>query len=90
MCIQGSKEAYQLLHDGSLALSQIELNGIRIDIDLLDKEIEKMDERIKELNNQLESDEVWRTWKKYKRSPNIDSDTQLAHILFKIMKVVSQ
>ena len=33
-----NNQAYQLLHDGTIALSKVESNGIRVDLDYLEKQ----------------------------------------------------
>lgn len=82
-----SLEAYQLMHDGSLALSLIEANGIRINTDYLEKAIEKVDKSIKGYEIALREDkEVFPIWRKhYGQRTNLGSRDQLAYVLFKLM-----
>lgn len=76
-------EAYQLLHDGSLALADAEEHGIRIDLDRLDKSVKIVNRRLADIDDDLQSDPVFKTWKKkYGTSLNLESPDQLADILF--------
>lgn len=76
-------EAYRMLHDGVVALSEIEANGIRINVPYLEQAIKKTKQRIKQLKENLESDKVMQTWREtYGRKTNIFSGTQLGVILF--------
>ena len=81
-----TKDAYQLLHDGSLALSQVEANGICIDEDYLHKAIESTTKCIEDLTINIKNDKIYRKWHKhYGSKTNLESGTQLGHILFEIM-----
>ncbi len=78
-----NKNAYQLIHRGTLALSAIENNGMRIDVDRLDKTIEQTTNRIKKLTERLKDTDVWKIWKKrYRGKANFGSRTQLGVIFF--------
>jgi len=59
-----TRDACKLLHDGSLALSRVEANGIRIDVVRLDKTIEKVKKRIDKLSKRLHEAEEWKVWKR--------------------------
>lgn len=76
-------EAYQLFHEGCLELSRIESNGMRIDVDYLDKAIKQTKKRIKETEEQLKEHKVFKVWKKvYGSNANLRSDEQFSTILF--------
>ena len=84
-------EAVKLMHEGVLALSQVEANGARIDVDYLDRTIEEVTATIEELTANLQSSKVYKIWKKSFGSKfNLDSNQQLAHVLFKKMGFVSE
>lgn len=55
-------EAYQLLHDGSLALSIIEGHGMRIDIEYLNATIEATDNKIKRVEAKLKATKFFKRW----------------------------
>jgi len=77
------KDAYQLFHEGTLALADVEANGIRVDVAKLDKNIKRVERRIEDNLKKLKRDEVWEKWKGvYGEKANIGSRTQLGKIIF--------
>ena len=77
------KEAYQLLHEGTLALAKVEANGIRIDIDRLEATISKVSRYIDRLTEKLKDDEIWLKWRRrFGYKTNITSRTQLAKVVY--------
>lgn len=82
-----TQDAYNLLHEGSLALATMEANGFRIDEQRLDKELRRTKRKIEAMTAEFESSRLYRTWKKkYKERTKIGSRDQLADILFNVMK----
>ena len=47
------REAYQLLHDGVLALARVEQQGLRIDVGYIKKQKRKITKQITELEEGL-------------------------------------
>ena len=83
-----TKDAYMLMHNGILALSDIERNGIRVDINYFLKQNKILEKKIFHLRNKIEKSEEVTVWKSiYKSKFNLDSTQQLASILFKHMKI---
>ncbi len=81
-----TKEAYKLFHEGTQALSQVEHNGIRVDMRYLKSIIKKTEERIVSKEKQLRNSDVYKVWKKhFGSSMNINSGDQLGVILFDVM-----
>lgn len=81
-----TNEAYQLFHEGCVALSQVETNGMKVDEDYLHKAIENTSTKIKILTNKLKDKEIYRVWKRtYGDRMNIDSPQQLGKVLFDVM-----
>ena len=81
-----TKEAYQLLHDGAIALGQVESNGIRVDTEYLDTTIRRLRRRIDHLREKIQSSEVMKKWKAYyKGRSNLNSNEQLGYVLFELM-----
>lgn len=79
---------YNLFHEGAIALSQIEANGIRIDMDYIDRAMVECQTKVKELKTSLVNDQVYKTWRKhFGPETNLGSRSQLATILFDVMKV---
>jgi len=80
-----NKEAYRLLHDGCLALSRVEANGIRIDVDRLEKTIGKVGRRVEKLSADLRDGEEWKIWKKrFGGKASMGSRAQLGVVLAKM------
>lgn len=81
-------DGYNLLHDGVLALAEIESNGIRIDVPYVEKQMERTGKKIDILNEQFWDTELGIYWKKvYKRNIDMDSDDQLRDILYQRMNL---
>ena len=79
-------KAYKLFHQGSIALAQVEANGIRIDVDYLHKTITQTTTKIDRLSETMKQHKVYRTWKKhYGSRTNMGSRQQLGKILFDVM-----
>ncbi len=86
-----AKEAYQLLHDGVMAFCDMEQNGIRIDVGLLEKTIAKVGKRIEVHTAELKADPIWSRWKKrYGDSVNLGSRPQLSTILRDVLGFESE
>lgn len=85
------KEAYQLLHDGLLALSDAEMNGIRIDVEYCEKQKRKLTKRIDLYTKQLYETKLGQAWKEVcKKEINFNSDTQLRDVLFTKLGIKSK
>jgi DNA polymerase-1 len=79
-------DGYNLLHQGGIALSEMESNGMRIDIPYLEKATEQTAYRIKALEENLRScDEFKLQRRKYGVKTNITSRQQLGSVLFNEM-----
>lgn len=83
-------KAYKLLHEGTLAFSDIEQNGIKIDTEYCTTQLQSVGRKIKRYKDRLyQFDEVEFWMKKYGSKFSFESDTQLADILFKEFKYKS-
>ncbi len=81
-------EAYKLIMEGTQALTQVEHNGIKIDVPYLTKAIEDTQQLIKEKVNQIKTDEVYTMWRRrYGERTNLNSREQLGDIVFNELKV---
>ena len=77
-----TKEAYQLFHDGSLALAEAEFNGIRCDQNYCRRMISNIERQVKSLTSQLDSTEIGKIWRtRFSSQMSYSSDTQLRKIL---------
>ena len=82
-----TKDAYKLLHEGTLAMAELEANGIRVDMKYTKDIQKKITKQIKHLTEQIKSDEIYKAWKKkYSIKTNLQSRAQLADVLFNVMK----
>jgi DNA polymerase I-like protein with 3'-5' exonuclease and polymerase domains len=76
-------DAYDLLHRGAVALAEVEANGMRIDVDYLDKAIATTATRIRNLEGNLRGCEEYRLQRRrYGQATNLGSRSQLAAVLF--------
>jgi len=83
-----TSDAYKLLHDGSLVMAEMERNGIHVDVDYIIRTQKKIQRRIDQLTGELQQDKIYEQWKKtYHNKTNMGSRTQLADILFNVMKM---
>lgn len=81
-------DAYRLFHDGVIALSQMECNGVAIDEERLDSVIRHTENKIRRIEEELKADDVWRIWtKEFGNTANLDSDPQLGKILYDKMGI---
>jgi DNA polymerase-1 len=75
------------MHQGSLALAEVEAAGMRIDVDRLDRTIKETKEKIDQLTQKLKEDEVFSVWKKrWGKKTKLGSRTQLGKVLFEELK----
>lgn len=75
-------DAYRLLHEGSLALAEVEAAGMRIDVGRLDQTIKDVGEQIEQLQADLMKDPIWVSWRsRYGDMANMGSRPQLGIIL---------
>jgi DNA polymerase-1 len=78
-----TKQAYDLFHNGVIALAEVERVGMRIDVDLLDNNIEKISTKVERLSERLKKDKVWRVWQRcYGRDASLTSRQQLGDVIF--------
>lgn len=76
-------ESYQLLHQGAIALAQVEAAGIRIDVPYLERSIVEVGDRIKAMEGELREDAVYKLWRRrYGDRMKWDATGQLAKIVF--------
>ena len=76
-------DAYKLMHEGVLALAQVEANGMKIDLNYLDNALKENSKKIAVLSEEIKSDKVVKVWKKrFGTKTNLDSGDQLGKVLF--------
>lgn len=78
-----TKEAKKLFHDGCLALSKIEANGVRVDETYLENAIKKTKDEIVLKKRELENGEVFKMWRsRFGDKANLGSKVQLGKVVF--------
>ncbi|MBT7929474.1 hypothetical protein HN682_06130 [Candidatus Peregrinibacteria bacterium] len=78
-----NKQAYKLMHEGTLAFADMESNGIRVDTAYCKKQMKDIDKKIQHLENKLDKTRELKKWHKvYGHEFNLDSNDQLKDILF--------
>ncbi len=75
--------AYDLLHHGVIALSEVEANGMRVDVDYLDEAISATAAKIKRMEERLrDCEEFGLQRRRFGANTNLTSRDQLAEVLF--------
>lgn len=88
--VASTPEAYQLLMQGAQALTDVEANGMRIDVDYLDRVIKQAGQKIRRMEVELKDDEIWALWRKtFPGRAELGSKEQLGKILFGVMEIPS-
>jgi DNA polymerase I-like protein with 3'-5' exonuclease and polymerase domains len=78
-------DAYNLMHEGTIAFSHAEQNGMRIDVEYCHKKKKHIDRKINRALNKLEQSKIVKDWKRqFGNNTNLDSDHQLGKILFEL------
>lgn len=77
-------EAYDLLHAGALALSEIEANGVRVDQPYLKSALALTARQIRELEEVLRADPVYKVWRRrFGEKTKLTAPQQLSDVIFK-------
>jgi len=82
-------DAYRLLHEGTLALARAERQGIRLDTDYIQKQRHRLSKRIELLEAKFKRSNFYKRWYHSigNKDPNIYSNAQLSHYLYKVKKL---
>lgn len=57
-------EGYRLLHEGVVALADVEAYGMRVDVPYLQKALEQTGNTMLDLKRQMRETEIWKLWRK--------------------------
>jgi DNA polymerase I-like protein with 3'-5' exonuclease and polymerase domains len=80
-----TQQAYQLFHDGILALAHAEQQGICIDVEYIKNKINHLERKIIRAENQFKETEFFKHWQQSSKSTvNIYSGTQLNNYLYNV------
>jgi DNA polymerase-1 len=76
-------DGYRLFHEGSVALAQVEANGIRIDMKYLEHTYYEIGDKCNDLIKALKEDEVWKTWtRRFGSKSTLGNKQQMAAVFF--------
>lgn len=76
-------EAYNLLHNGTMALARAERAGIRVDMNYVETAIQELSEQMEDLNDDFMNSKFYNKWEKYLgKEPNTNSPVQLRTYLY--------
>lgn len=76
-------EAIELFHRGTLALADVEATGMRVDMDYLNKAIERSAQKIKHLESELRESEEYRILRRqFGKKTNLGANEQIAWLVF--------
>jgi len=83
-----SYEAFTLIHEGALAFSRAELQGIRVDVEYVENKKAHLLRKIERIREQFKSTDLFKKWQKSSETEvNIDSHVQLANYLYSVKKI---
>lgn len=83
-----TKDAYKLIHDGVLAFSRAERQGIRLDTEYCERKRKHLSRKIKYYEEKLMDTNFYKRWQHiYGTRTNIHSNQQLANFLYNKMKI---
>jgi DNA polymerase-1 len=80
------KDAYKLLHYGSIAFARAEQQGIRVDTSYLNQKQKELTDDIEKVENKLKNTKFWREWREARngQEPNYNSNPQLKYFLYQV------
>lgn len=77
-----TRDAYKLLHEGTIALSSIEADGMRVDVPYLKSAIRDVGKIIKDKKEGIRGTKTWKAWrKKFGPDASLGSGDQLGAVL---------
>lgn len=83
-----TKEAYNLLHEGTLAFARAEQAGMRIDVDYCKRKNTLLTKKINRLEKEILDSKLGKHWQHSTKSKiNLNSNYQLAHFLYNVKKI---
>lgn len=86
-----TKDAYDLLHQGALALAEVEHHGLKIDVEYLRQAREQAGKDADKLERKLYKDDTWRLWEKeFGVKAKLGAPAQLGHVFFNVLKYPCQ
>lgn len=82
------QDAYNLLHQGSVALARAELHGIRVDVDYCNAEIERLGRKLRQYERRFKASDLAKEWRRrFGAKTSFGSSTQLQTMLYDVMGI---
>ena len=83
---QSTLEAYRLVHEGALALAEVEANGMAINVPYLFKVDGEIEKSIKDIKQELRGTPLFEQWRKrYGQKATLTSPQQLAGVFYDVL-----
>lgn len=83
-----TEDAYRLFHEGTLLMGQMERTGFRLDVKYCKQQMERLTKRITAKERRLKKSKFYKEWRMATRgSVNINSNPQLSHFLYDVLKI---
>ena len=83
-----SIDAYNLLHEGTIALAHAEQAGFRVDTEYLEQKKVHLTRKINFYESRFRESTLFKHWEHHSKGKiNIHSNAQLAHFLYKVKKL---
>jgi DNA polymerase-1 len=81
-----SQDAYQLIHEGAMALARVEAAGFRVDEDYLGRAITKTAKKIAALEERLKDSDTFTKWqRKFGSRTKLGNKQQLGSVMFDVL-----
>jgi len=86
--LENEIEAYQLFHEGILALARAERQGLRIDTDYIATQTVRLEKKIFACEHKIKESDFYKEWNKtVKGTINLNSGKQLGDFLYGVKKI---
>jgi DNA polymerase I-like protein with 3'-5' exonuclease and polymerase domains len=83
-----SIEAYNLLHEGTIALAHAEQAGFRVDMEYLEQKKVHLTRKINHYETKFRESALFRHWEHHSKGKiNIHSNAQIANFLYNVKKL---
>ena len=82
-----TKEAYELFHNGILALSRAEQQGFRVDVDYVLSQKKHLTRRIGRLERKFKDSNFYKHWEHVMKKADINSNQKLGHYIYNVKKI---
>lgn len=83
-----NNQAYNLLHEGVLAMAHAEQAGFRVDMGYVERKIPFLIKKMDRLEEQFKTTDFYKHWEHSSHGKvNINSNAQLAYFLYKVKKI---